>query len=68
MKCPLNFQDGPPADGQFVTEGRPQDTIDAIRRFQDLGAQHFVFDFVPEHFAKAMDTIERFAQDVRPKL
>lgn len=33
-----------------------------------LGASHLVFDFVPESLATALDTMERFAQEVRPEL
>jgi probable F420-dependent oxidoreductase len=68
VKLPLVFQDGPPGAGQFPTEGRPQDIVDGVRRYRDAGAQHFLFDFVPERLTVAMDTIERFAQEVRPKL
>lgn len=67
-KLPLTFQDGPPSDGQLPTQGRPQDIIDAIRRYQELGATHFVFDFTPELIGTALETMERFANDVRPKL
>jgi probable F420-dependent oxidoreductase len=68
VKLPLLFQDGPPGEGQFPTEGRPQDMIDAIQRYRDLGAEHFLFDFVPEKLPVALETMDRFAQDVRPKL
>ena len=68
VKLPLVFQDGPPADGQFPTEGRPQDMATAIERYRELGAEHFVFDCVPEKLSVALDTMERFAQEVRPLL
>ncbi len=68
VKTMLNFQDGPPGEGQTPTEGRPQEIIDALKRYQDLGAQHFTFDFFPESLDNALGTMERFAQEVRPKL
>ncbi len=68
VKLPLHPQDGPPGEGQYPSEGRPQDIADTIKRFRDLGVEHFVFDFVPEHYDVAMDAMERFAQEVRPLL
>ncbi len=67
-KVALTFQDGPPRQGQAPTEGRPQDIIDALRRFQDAGAQEFCFDIMTETLPVALDTMDRFANDVRPKL
>ena len=68
LKLPLTFQDHPPADGQFATQGRPADIVDAIRRYRDEGIAHLVMDFVPERLDTALETMERFAQDVRPAL
>lgn len=68
VKLPLVFQDGPPAGDQFPTQGRAQDIVDAIARYRDMGAVHFVFDPVPEELDVALDTMERFAQEVRPRL
>jgi hypothetical protein len=42
--------------------------VDAIQRYRELGAEHFLFDFVPEQLPVALDTMERFAQEVRPRL
>jgi len=68
VKLPMVFQDGPPGEGQMLTEGRPQDIVDGVRRYRDAGAEHFLFDFIPEKLPVALDTLERFAQEVRPKL
>lgn len=68
VKCPLVFQDGPPEAGQPPTRGRAADVIEALRRYRDLGVDHVVFDPVPEALAVALDTMERFAGDIRPKL
>lgn len=66
VKCPVVFQSGPPSAGQPPTQGRPGDIADALKRYRDLGASHFVLDVVPETRAVALDTMERFAQEVRP--
>jgi len=42
--------------------------VDGVRRYRDAGAEHFLFDFIPEKLPVALDTLERFAQEVRPKL
>lgn len=68
VKLPLVFQDGPPEVEQAPTQGRAIDIVDAIERYRQAGASHLVFDFVPESLATALDTMERFAEEVRPKL
>lgn len=67
-KILLAFQDGPPSEGQPPTQGRPRDVIDGLKRYQDAGATEFCFDIAPETTQNALDTLERFAQEVRPKL
>jgi probable F420-dependent oxidoreductase len=66
VKCPVVFQSGPPSGEQPPTHGRAMDIADAIKRYRDLGASHFVLDVVPETQAVALDTMDRFAQEVRP--
>ena len=68
VKLPLVFQDRPPGSEQASTEGRVADIIDGIQRYRELGVSHFVFDFVPETLANALQTMEQFVEDVRPKL
>jgi len=68
LKIALTFQDGPASEGQAPTEGRPSDIIDALRRFQDAGATEFCFDIMTETLPVALDTMERFAQEIRNKL
>jgi probable F420-dependent oxidoreductase len=68
IKCPVVFQSGPAGADQAPTHGRPRDIADALKRYRDLGASHFVLDVVPETRAVALDTMERFAQEVRPHL
>lgn len=68
LKLPLVFGDDAASDDGLPTRGRPADIADGIKRYVDAGATGFVFDFEPERFDTAMDTMERFAQEVRPKL
>jgi len=68
VKLPLIFQNEPPQPEQPLTQGRPADIIGAIESYSEAGASHLVFDFVPESLATALDTMERFAQEVRPGL
>jgi probable F420-dependent oxidoreductase len=68
VKCHVTFQPGPPAAGQQPTQGRPGDIAAALKRYGDLGVSHFVIDIEPETRAMALDTMERFAQEVRPHL
>ena len=67
-KVALTFQDDPPRSGQEPVEGRPQDIIDALKRFRDVGTTEFCFDVKAETEQATLDTIERFVQEVRPKL
>ena len=67
-KVAVTFQDGPTAEGQAPTEGRLQDIVDPLRRFQDAGATEFCFDIMTETLAVALDTFERFAQEIKDKI
>ncbi len=68
VKSPLVFQDGRPGADDPPTQGRVADIVDGLARYRDAGASHMVMDFVPEKLATALDTMERFAQEVRPAL
>ncbi|MCY4453205.1 MAG: LLM class F420-dependent oxidoreductase [Immundisolibacterales bacterium] len=65
VKLPLTFRDGP---GGFPTEGTPGQIADGIQRYTEAGVTHFTFDYVPEKVDVALDVMERFAQEVRPRL
>lgn len=67
-KVALTFQDGPASEGQAPTEGRPQDILDALKRFRDAGATEFCFDIMTETLPVALDTMERFAQEIRGRM
>ena len=68
LKCPMTFLDSPPGEGRFPTQGRPGDIVEAIHRYEEMGTDYFVFDLVPETIDMAMETMEKFAREVRPKL
>jgi hypothetical protein len=68
VKTPLVFQDGAPGADDPLTQGRVADIVDGLAKYRDAGASHVVLDFVPETLATALDTMERFAQEVRPAL
>jgi alkanesulfonate monooxygenase SsuD/methylene tetrahydromethanopterin reductase-like flavin-dependent oxidoreductase (luciferase family) len=67
-KLPCVFRDEPASGDEPPTIGSPRAIVDALRRYQELGSSHFVLDIVPETRQAALDTMERFAQEVRPKL
>lgn len=67
-KGALQFQPGDPGEGQWPLEGRPADIAAGIRRYGELGVEHFVLDYRPETLKQGLDAMERFAQDVRPKI
>lgn len=68
VKTPIVFRDEPPSGDEPPTIGRPQAIVDALKRYQELGSEHFVLDVMPESRQVALDTMERFAQEIRPKL
>lgn len=68
VKGHLDFRDSPPAAGQWPLEGRPQDIVDGLRRFRDLGVAHATLDFRPETLEQGLEAMERFVQDIRPHL
>jgi probable F420-dependent oxidoreductase len=68
LKVAITFQDGPPGEGQDLTEGRPQDIADAIRRYEDVGTDEICLDIRTDSAAAALDAMDRFAGEVRPKL
>jgi len=66
-KVTLNIQDDPATEGQPCTVGRPQDVIDALKRYQDAGASEMVFNLLHETADGAMTCLRRFVDEVRPK-
>lgn len=48
--------------------GTPEQIAEDIRAYQELGVSHFVFNFRTIHPSEAVETVERFATQVRPLL
>ena len=68
VKLPLVVEDESPDRDAFPARGRPEEIASAIDRFRELGVDHFVFDLLPETISTALDSMDRFAQDIRPRL
>ena len=68
VKVPIIFQNDAPGEGQYYTQGRPEDMVESLQRFMEIGASHFVLDLVPETMENAMETMQRFAEEVMPKV
>lgn len=66
-KVPLVFQEERTQEGQLPTQGRPQEILDALRRYEDAGATEFCFDIVPETPDNAEMMIDRIMDEIRPK-
>lgn len=65
VTLPVVFQDEP---GETLTQGNSRRIADGIKRYIDLGVEDFRLDFVPESVDNALEVMERFAQEVRPRL
>jgi probable F420-dependent oxidoreductase len=48
--------------------GTAAEVIADIRTYEDLGVSHFVFDPAPQDLRGQLATLERFADEVRPKV
>jgi probable F420-dependent oxidoreductase len=68
VKPLLAFREGQAGADRAPCQGSPSQIADDIKRYQDLGVEHLVFDFSPETRAHALETMERFAQEVRGRL
>jgi alkanesulfonate monooxygenase SsuD/methylene tetrahydromethanopterin reductase-like flavin-dependent oxidoreductase (luciferase family) len=49
-------------------QGTADEIAADIRRYENLGVSHFVFDHTVQELRAVLTNIERFAHDVRPKL
>ena len=48
--------------------GTPEQIAEDIRAYAELGVSHLVFNFRTIHPSEALETVERFATQVRPLL
>jgi alkanesulfonate monooxygenase SsuD/methylene tetrahydromethanopterin reductase-like flavin-dependent oxidoreductase (luciferase family) len=58
----------PPAGDRQLFRGTAAQVIADIRQYQVLGVTHFVFDFPAADPKVVGANMERFAEDVRPKV
>lgn len=68
VKVFLAFQESVAGADRPPMQGRVVEIVDDIRRYQDLGVEHLVIDFAPETRAHALETMERFVQEVRGRV
>jgi probable F420-dependent oxidoreductase len=57
-----------PAGDRPLFQGTADEVLGDIRRYADLGVSHFVFDPVVPDLKAALANMDRFADEVRPKL
>lgn len=69
--CPkivLGFEEDGHKAGQVPTEGSVQEIVDALKRYEDVGCDDICLDIMDESAANALRSMERLADEVRPKL
>ena len=54
--------------GRFLLTGSPSQVADDIRRYGDVGVTHLVLDVMTSDPATIAETMDRFANEVRPRL
>lgn len=62
----LAFTDGGPAGSGPLFNGSAQKVAADIRCYQHIGVKHFVFSFGSESVEQLVESMERFAREVRP--
>jgi probable F420-dependent oxidoreductase len=58
----------PPVGERPLFQGTAEQVIADIRAYATAGVTHFVFDFTTQDLRLVVENLERFAQEVRPKL
>jgi probable F420-dependent oxidoreductase len=58
----------PPAGDRPLFQGTAEQVIADVRAYAAAGVTHFVFDHTHQDLRAVLDNLERFANDVRPKL
>lgn len=61
-------RDKAPAGDRPLFQGTAAEVADDVRRYQGLGVSHFVFDPVRPDLRAALTNMDRFANEVRPKV
>jgi probable F420-dependent oxidoreductase len=71
IRAPMEVRgprDRTPAGERPLFQGRADEVAADVRRYQGLGVTHFVFDPVRPELARVLASMERFADEVRPKV
>ncbi len=58
----------PPGGDRPLLRGTAEQVIADIRQYQALGVTHFVFDHTSTELKTIVANMERFADEVRPKV
>jgi alkanesulfonate monooxygenase SsuD/methylene tetrahydromethanopterin reductase-like flavin-dependent oxidoreductase (luciferase family) len=62
----VQFTAGLEGSGRHLFTGRPDQVVETIKRYQDIGVQDFRIDFPSPSPEAMLGAMERFATDVRP--
>jgi probable F420-dependent oxidoreductase len=65
LKAPLAFQEGPSKNRPTLT-GSPAEIVEDLQAYVAAGAQYFILDFTEPTLPGMLETLERFAAEVRP--
>jgi probable F420-dependent oxidoreductase len=65
VKPLLAFREGSAGADRPPCQGSVGQIADDLKRYRDLGVEHLVFDYAPETRAQALETMERFCQEIR---
>jgi probable F420-dependent oxidoreductase len=58
----------PPAGERPLFQGTADQILGDVRSYAQVGVTHFVFDFTQPDLRAALENLQRFAHDVRPKI
>ena len=68
MGSSIQFTDGAATGPRSLFTGTPAQISDTLRRYQELGIQNFRCDFPSPSIDGLLQTMERFATEVRPQV
>ncbi|MCH9036407.1 MAG: LLM class F420-dependent oxidoreductase [Chloroflexi bacterium] len=62
----IAFADGASAGGRRLLTGSPQEIAEDLGRYRDAGVDYFLFSFRTGSLGEILESMERFAREVRP--
>jgi alkanesulfonate monooxygenase SsuD/methylene tetrahydromethanopterin reductase-like flavin-dependent oxidoreductase (luciferase family) len=68
MGSSIQFAESTGSGPRSLFTGTTAQIVEAIRRYQELGVQNFRCDFPSPSFDGLLQTMERFATEVRPRV